>query len=162
MISNNGDGLDIVSQAIEAVGIKHLEQRFFNELSGGERQKVILAMALAQQPELLLLDEPTAHLDISHQVEMLTISKQLNKEQGTTIIAAMHDLNFASLYFQRLILLKEGRIVADGSPQEVLTSPINRRGLLRSSAGRTHPLANVPYIIVLPERRLQSEDAFIK
>ena len=78
-------------------------------------------MALAQEPKLLLLDEPTTHLDISHQVEMLELVKRLNREQGVTIVAAMHDLNLASLFFDRLVLLKEGIIVADGSPQEVLT-----------------------------------------
>ncbi len=92
------------------VGIIELEERRFDELSGGERQKVILAMALAQQPKLLLLDEPIVHLDITHQVEILELVRRLNVEQGLTVIAAMHDLNLAALYFDRLILLKEGRI----------------------------------------------------
>jgi len=152
MLSERGEKeMDIVSQAIEVVGIKPLAQRFFNELSGGERQKVILAMALAQQPRLLLLDEPTAHLDISHQVEILQLVRSLNEEQGTTIIAAMHDLNLASLYFQRLIMLKEGRIFADGTPREVLTPHLIQEVFSASVQVQPHPLlANVPHIVVLP------------
>jgi len=142
--------LDIVNQAMEVVGIRPLGQRFFNELSGGERQKVILAMALAQQPRLLLLDEPTAHLDISHQMEILQLVRRLNEEQGTTIIAAMHDLNLASLYFRRLIMLKEGRIFADGTPKEVLTPPLIQEVFSASVQVQPHPLANVPHIVVLP------------
>ena len=95
-----------VAAAVELLGITELTQRRFDELSGGERQKITLAMALAQQPKLLLLDEPTVHLDISHQVDTLELVRSLNVEQGLTVIAAMHDLNLASLYFDRLILLK--------------------------------------------------------
>ena len=142
---------DIVSQAIEAIGVKPLAQRFFNELSGGERQKVILAMAIAQQPQLLLLDEPTAHLDISHQVEILQLMRNLNKERGITIIAAMHDLNLASLYFHRLVLLKEGSIFADGTPNEVLTPQIIQEVFSASVQVGQHPLANVPYVVILPK-----------
>ena len=142
---------DMTSQAMEAAGVKHLEQRFFNELSVGESQKVVLAMALAQQPKLLLLDEPTAHLDISHQVEILELVKSLNEEQGLTIISAIHDLNLASLYFQRLVLLREGRIVADGTSTEVLTPDSIQEVFSASVQVEQHPQANVPHIIILPK-----------
>jgi iron complex transport system ATP-binding protein len=114
-----------------------LRNRYFNELSGGERQKVILAMALAQEPKLLLLDEPTAHLDISHQVEIMEVVKRLNRQQGITVIAAMHDLNLAALFFDRLVLLKEGAIFADGTPHEVLTASCNRRTSYSSPTWRS-------------------------
>jgi len=140
----------VVNQAMELVGITHLRERFFSELSGGERQKVILGMALAQQPRLLLLDEPTAHLDINHQVEILQLLKRLNHEHGITIIAAMHDLNLASLYFQRLVLLKEGRVFADGTPSAVLTSDIIGQVFSAVVQVQAHPLAGVPYVFVLP------------
>ncbi len=139
----------IVSQAMGTTRTKHLERRLFNELSSGERQKVILAMALAQEPKLLLLDEPTAHLDISHQVEILEAVKQLNQEQGITIISAIHDLNLASLYFQRLVLLKEGRIFTDGGPSQVLTSDTIKEVFSASVQVERHP-SGVPHIIVLP------------
>ncbi len=149
---SDGDMQDhaIVTEAIESVGIGHLGGRFFNELSGGERQKVVLAMALAQQPRLLLLDEPTAHLDINHQVEILELLKRLNQEHGLTIIAAMHDLNMAALYFRRLVMLKAGRIVADGAPGAVLTP-----GMIAEVFGayvqvQSHPSAGVPCVFVLP------------
>ncbi len=139
-----------VTTAMELVGISQLAQRRFDELSGGERQKVILAMALAQQPRLLLLDEPTVHLDISHQVEILERVRSLNVEQGLTVIAAMHDLNLASLYFDRLILLKEGRVSVEGTPAQVLTEDRIKEVFSASVKVELHPATGVPHIIVIP------------
>lgn len=136
--------------ALGLAGINHLENRYFNDLSGGERQKVILAMALAQEPKLLLLDEPTTHLDISHQIEILELVKSLNREQGVTVIAAMHDLNLAALFFDRLVLLKEGAVFADGSPREVLTEDTIQDVFSASVKVSQHPLTSVPHIVVLP------------
>jgi iron complex transport system ATP-binding protein len=96
-----------------------LAKNLFNELSGGERQRVTIAMALAQQPSVLLLDEPTSHLDIKYQIETLELVQRLNKERNMTVLAAMHDLNLAARYFPRLLLFQRG-IVADASPAEVL------------------------------------------
>jgi len=140
-----------VAAAMKLVGISLLAGRRFDELSGGERQKVILAMALAQQPELLLLDEPTAHLDISHQVEILELVRSLNMGQKLTVIAAMHDLNLASLYFDRLILLKEGRSSAEGTPAQVLTESSIREVFSASVRVAPHPATGVPNIIVMPK-----------
>jgi len=140
-----------VAAAVELVGITELTQRRFDELSGGERQKITLAMALAQQPKLLLLDEPTVHLDISHQVDTLELVRSLNVEQGLTVIAAMHDLNLASLYFDRLILLKEGRISAEGTPAQVLTEDIIREVFSASVRVEPHPATGVPHIVVMPK-----------
>jgi iron complex transport system ATP-binding protein len=110
---------EIVQEAMEAAGIVPLAGRIFNELSGGERQRVMIAMAFAQQPRLLLLDEPTSHLDIKYQIETLELVQRLNAERGVTVIAAMHDLNLAARYFPRLLLFQRG-IVADAGPAEVL------------------------------------------
>ncbi len=140
-----------VSNALELVGIGELKERRFDELSGGERQKVILAMALAQQPKLLLLDEPTVHLDITHQVEILELVRRLNIERGLTVIAAMHDLNLASLYFDRLILLKEGRVSADGTPAQVLTEDGIREVFSASVKVEPHPVTGVPHIVIMPK-----------
>ena len=139
-----------VSGALEQVGINELAERRFDELSGGERQKVVLAMALAQQPKMLLLDEPTLHLDITHQVEILEMVRHLNREQGLTVVAAMHDLNLAALYFDRLILLKEGRIQADGAPVQVLTEDMIRDVFSASVRVEAHPVTGVPHIVILP------------
>lgn len=139
-----------VRHAMQLIHIEHLEKRTFNELSGGERQKVILAMALAQQPKLLLLDEPTANLDINHRAEILELVRSLNLEQEVTVVAAMHDLNLAALYFDRLILLKEGAVFADGTPTEVLTEGIIQEVFSASVRIIQHPSANVPHVFVLP------------
>ncbi len=141
---------DAVMQTVETVGIRHLAGRYFSELSGGERQKVVLAMALAQEPKLLLLDEPTTHLDISHQVEVLELLTEMNKKQQLTIIAAMHDLNLASAYFKRLVLLKGGTILADGTPDKVLTPDTIAAAYSLPVHIQPHPLTGVPCVVVLP------------
>lgn len=141
----------VVEQAMELVGIEELKDRYFNELSGGERQKAVLAMALAQEPKLLLLDEPTAHLDINHQVEIIELVRNLNRVDGLTVIGAMHDLNMAALYFDRLILLKDGRIFADGRPDEVLTEDTIREVFSASVQVTQHPSTHTPHIVVIPK-----------
>jgi iron complex transport system ATP-binding protein len=95
--------------------------RSLDHLSGGERQRVLIARALAQEPCIMLLDEPTAFLDIRHQVEIMNLLKSLNKKEGLTVLAVTHDINLASLYCDRIILLDKGEIHADGPPAEVMT-----------------------------------------
>ena len=107
--------------AIERVGVGHLLGRDARELSLGERQLVLLALAVAQAAPLLVLDEPTVHLDLRHQVGTMELLVDLNERDGTTVVAVLHDLGLAALFFPRLVLLDAGRIVADGSPAEVLT-----------------------------------------
>jgi iron complex transport system ATP-binding protein len=141
----------VVRCAMELVGIEQFANRTFNELSGGERQKAILAIALAQEPELLLLDEPTAHLDVNHQVEILELVKGLNREQGVTVVGAIHDLNLAALYFDRLVLLKEGIIFAEGSPSAVLTERTIHDAFGALVQIAQHPSTKVPHIIILPK-----------
>jgi len=152
LFSNDGEqDHRVVQQVIECIGIAALKERFFNELSGGERQKAILAMALAQEPKLLLLDEPTAHLDINHQVEILDLVKSLNREQWLTVIGAVHDLNLAALYFDRIILLKEGRIFDDGPPAEVLTEKAIEEVFSASVLVTEHPVTKAPHILITPK-----------
>jgi len=140
----------VVQQAIELIGLASLKDRFFNELSGGERQKAILAMALAQEPKVLLLDEPTAHLDINHQMEILELVKRLNREQGVTVIAAIHDLNLAAIYFDRLILLKDGRIFTDGNPETLLTAETIEEVFAASVHVTQHPITKSPHVFIIP------------
>jgi iron complex transport system ATP-binding protein len=108
--------------ALATVGAQDLAFRRVDELSGGERQNVVLARALAQETPVLLLDEPTANLDIGHQVLIARLLRRLAREQGVAVLAALHDLTLASLYCDRLLLLAEGQVVAGGSPEEVLTA----------------------------------------
>lgn len=110
----------VVAEAIERVGLGHLLGRDARELSLGERQLVLLAMAVAQEAPLLILDEPTVHLDLRHQVEVMDLLLDLNARLGTTVLAVLHDLVLAAHFFPRLVLLDGGRVVADGPPAEVL------------------------------------------
>src|SRR5919108_3797332 len=113
--------LEVARQSMEMTATLALADRYLHELSGGEKQRVVIARALAQEPEILLLDEPSAFLDLRHQVHILELMRRLNRERQLTIIAAMHDLNLAALFFPRLLMLSDGRVHRDGSPAEVLT-----------------------------------------
>jgi iron complex transport system ATP-binding protein len=113
--------LEIAKKAMEWTEILPISQRSIDELSGGERKRVFIARALAQEPEMILLDEPTSNLDIHHQVEFLDLVLSLNREKGLTILMASHDLNLASEYCDRLIFLQSGKIYKMGSPEEVMT-----------------------------------------
>lgn len=113
--------LAVAQHAMEQTGVAELATREVHALSGGERQRVILARALAQEPRVLLLDEPTAFLDIKHQVAVYDLMKQLSREQGLAVVAILHDLNLAALYCDRLLLLKSGHTFCQGTPEEVLT-----------------------------------------
>jgi len=114
-------------RTIEAMALTDtvtLSAKRFNEISGGERQRVVLASALAQDPEILLLDEPTVYLDLKHQIQFYDILERLNAERGLTIISVTHDVNLAARYARRVIAIRAGRLVVDGSPDEVLTSQL--------------------------------------
>jgi iron complex transport system ATP-binding protein len=113
--------LEIAKKAMEWTEILPISQRPIDELSGGERKRVYIARALTQEPEVILLDEPTTNLDIHHQVESLDLVLSLNREKGLTILMASHDLNLASEYCDRLILLQHGKIFHMGPPDEVMT-----------------------------------------
>ncbi len=113
--------LGLAREAMERTGIGHLSRRAVQALSGGERQRAIIARALAQQPDVLLLDEPTSHLDIRHQVEIYDLMTELNAERGLTIVSVLHDLNLAAMYFRTVAMLAEGRVHSVGTPAEVLT-----------------------------------------
>jgi iron complex transport system ATP-binding protein len=112
---------EIVAQILEYLGIGNLTMRYFNELSGGEQQKVIIARALAQQPKIMLLDEPTSSLDIKHQLEILCIIRSLTESNHCSVIISMHDLNLACRFSDRIIMIKNGKIFAAGNPKSVVT-----------------------------------------
>jgi len=138
-----------VFRALEVTGVSELADRPVTELSGGEFQRAVIAKALAQEPELLLLDEPTAHLDISYQMQIFEIIAGLNREEGLTVLAALHDINLAAAFFGRIILIREGRIYIDGAREKAFT-PENVASVFDwpvktvSEGGRT---------IIVPERR---------
>ncbi|GHC60022.1 ABC transporter ATP-binding protein [Streptomyces flavofungini] len=115
-----------VTEAMARTDVAELAERSVDELSGGQRQRVWIAMALAQETELLLLDEPTTYLDISHQVEVLDLVRQLNHDRGRTVVVVLHDLNQAARYADHLVAMKAGRLVARGTPAEVVTEELVR------------------------------------
>jgi len=113
--------VEMARESLARTGCAHLASRNVNELSGGERQRVLIARALAQEPQVLLLDEPTVYLDLRHQLDFVDLLLRFHREEDLTVVWVCHDLNLASLACQRLLLLKDGRIHALGSPAEVLT-----------------------------------------
>ncbi|HEV8343536.1 MAG TPA: heme ABC transporter ATP-binding protein [Candidatus Binatia bacterium] len=116
--------LEVARKSMELTEILSLADRYLHELSGGEKQRVMIARALAQEPEMLLLDEPSAFLDLKHQVQVFELVRRLNREQGLTVVAALHDLNLAALFFSRLVMLRDGRVYRDGTPAAVLTEEV--------------------------------------
>ena len=121
-ILERDEDFEIATEAMDMTGVAHLADRPITNLSGGEKQGVIIARALAQRPSILLLDEPTAFLDIKHQVDVYDILTRLNRERGMTIVAVSHDLNLASHYCERVLVFKEGRLMFDGPPEEAITT----------------------------------------
>ncbi len=112
---------EIVKEAMLNTSTWHLKDKSINEISGGEKQRVVIARALTQQPKVLLLDEPISHLDIKYQIEILDLCKRLNKEQNITVITTLHDINMASRYSDYIVLLKEGNIKEVDVPHKTLT-----------------------------------------
>ena len=113
--------LDIVYDTLRMLGISHLAMRQFNELSAGQHQKVMLARGLVQEPEILLLDEPTSNLDIRHQLDVTKMLKRLSEERGILIVMISHDINIAAKFADKVILMFQGRIFDVGTPKEVIT-----------------------------------------
>lgn len=148
--SESAEDLNIVRAALEMTGCLHLRERLITELSGGERQRVMIARALAQQPKILLLDEPTSHLDIGYQQEILDLVKRLSTTGGLTVVAVLHDLNVAAYYCNELILISGGSIYACGAPADVLTAE-NIGAVYRTRVLVTpHPLLGTPVVSQLP------------
>ncbi len=114
--------LKVIDWAMESTGIMELKDRFVESLSGGQRQRAWIAMALAQETEILVLDEPTTYLDMSHQLEILQLLKKLNKENRTTIVIVLHELNNAAKFADHIIGMKEGGLVFEGTPKDVITT----------------------------------------
>jgi len=143
---------DIALNMLALTDVGHLAHHPITALSGGERQRVFIARALAQQPQVLLLDEPNAHLDIAHQIEIFDIIRKLNRESGLTVVSVSHDLNLAAAYSDRIAMMVCGSIPAVGTPREVLTESrildVFRTPVLVDA----HPLGASPRVTLIPSR----------
>ena len=137
----------VARQAMERTQTAHLAHRLIGTLSGGERQRVVVARALAQEPSVLLLDEPTTHLDVNHQFGLIVLVKHLVADYQLAALIILHDLNLASLYCEELILLAEGRIAAQGRPEEVLTQARISRAYRADVLVMAHPQTGRPVIV---------------
>ncbi|MGQ0773134.1 MAG: ABC transporter ATP-binding protein [Pseudonocardiales bacterium] len=144
-----------VAEALSWTGMTEFAERTVDQLSGGQRQRAWISMALAQGTDLILLDEPTTFLDRAHQVDVLDRVERLHTEAGRTVVMVLHDLNMAARYAQRLIAMRAGRIVADGTPAEVLTEPLLREVFELDAHVLTDPVAGTPLIVPIGRRNRQ-------
>lgn len=142
----------VLEDALKLTDTSSLRERKTCELSGGEMQRVVLAQGFAQEPRLLLLDEPTSHLDIAHQVQVLDLIKKLQENRNLTVIVVLHDLNLAASYCDRLILLEEGTIFTEGPAENVLTYQ-NIEAIYKTVVVvKKSPVNLKPYVILVPEK----------
>ena len=133
--------------ALEQVDALHLKESHINEISGGEQQRVLLARALAQDTPILLMDEPTAHLDLRHQLDLLKLIAQHAREKNLTVVVALHDLNLASLFADRIAIVQDGQLCVAGSPQETLTEKILNSVYNVPVHVARHPDTGAPFIV---------------
>jgi iron complex transport system ATP-binding protein len=143
----------VVERVLQQTGLQELRHRLMTALSGGEQRRVILARALAQEPQVLLLDEPTAHLDLKYQAEVLTLVQRLACQEGLTVAIALHDLNQAALCAHRIGLLTKGSLVALGSPDAVLTPDRLTQAYGVAVVVTPHPIYGTPMIAPLLDHR---------
>jgi iron complex transport system ATP-binding protein len=142
----------VVAEALAWTGLSDLADRPVDTLSGGQRQRAWISMALAQGTDLLLLDEPTTYLDLSHQIDVLELVARLHAERGRTVVVVLHDLNLAARYAQRLVAMKDGALVTSGTPDEVLTEDLLARVFDLEARVLPDPVTGTP--MVVPVRRL--------
>lgn len=152
------EDLRIAQRAMLLTDTLKFKERLLDELSGGERQLVLIARALAQEPKLLILDEPTTHLDITHQVIILDLLKKLNRQLNLTVIMVLHDLNLASEYCERLILISEGRIHCQGNPEEVMQYQLIEEVYKTVVVVQKNPISRKPFILMVSKEVSEQEN----
>lgn len=140
----------IANEALVLTDTLNLKKTMIDELSSGERQRVFVAKALAQEPSLLLLDEPTSHLDIGHQIQILDLLKKLNRDTGLTTLMVLHDLNLAAEYCNRIVLMDKGSIFKEGVPDDVLTYQHVEAVYQTVVVVQKNPITKKPYVILVP------------
>ena len=149
--------LEIARNAMTITGVEHLARRRLDQLSGGEQQRVFIARAICQQPEILLLDEPTAALDLSHQVRLMDLLEGLKNSQGVTVVMVSHDLNLAAMYADRLLLLSKGSVARMGTPEEVIDYEMLEKVYGCEVLVDQSPLGEYPRVHLVPKRYLNEK-----
>lgn len=142
--------LELAERAMAFTNVQHLAGRRFDQLSAGERQRVFIARAICQQPRIIVLDEPTAPLDLAHQIHVMDLLERLRMEGKITVIMVSHDLNLAAMYADRLLLLKEGKVVSVGKPEEVLTFETLEQAYGCVLLVDENPVKKVPRVTLVP------------
>lgn len=138
---------EAIALAMEAMGVSSLANARVDELSGGQRQRVWLAMAMAQETSVLLLDEPTTYLDIAYQIEILDSLRELNHARGTTLVMVLHDINLSARYATHLVAMARGRVIAQGSPQDVVTPGLIKATFELDSRVVDDPVSGTPLVV---------------
>lgn len=149
----------VIDHCLASTDTAEVSARDLRELSGGERQRVLLAQALAQEPRLLLLDEPTAHLDIGHQAAMMDMIQSLNARHGLTVVMILHDLNLAAEYCRKIVLLSQGALFACGAPADVLTYQNIEQVYSTVVVVNNNPVTKNPNVLLVPQRYLSAKTA---
>ena len=144
--------MEIAKQAIAFTGVEHLTHRKLDQLSGGEQQRVFIARAICQEPDVILLDEPTASLDLAHQVRVMDLMEKLKAEKGVTVVMVSHDVNLAAMYGDQLLLLSNGQIVCQGLPDEVLTFQTLEEAYGCTLLVDESPLGKIPRVTLVPQK----------
>lgn len=139
-------------EAMRFTGVEQFADRRLDQLSGGERQRVMIARAICQEPKIILLDEPTTALDPAHQLKIMDLMEKFRKEKNTTVIMVSHDLNLAALYSDRLLLMKNGKVVVIGTPAEVFVSEFIEKSYECDLLIDKNPVGNVPRVMPIPEK----------
>jgi iron complex transport system ATP-binding protein len=148
--------INIAKQAISFTGVEHLADRKLDHLSGGEQQRVFLARAICQEPEIILLDEPTSSLDLAHQIRIMDLMRRLMEEKSITVVMVSHDVNLASMYADELLLLSKGSIIKKGLPEKVLTFETLEKAYDCKLLVDKSPVGKFPRITLIPQRFLDN------
>lgn len=147
-----------VATALARTDTLHLADREVDSLSGGQRQRVWIAMALAQDPQVLLLDEPTTFLDVSHQLDVLDLLRALNTERGTTVVMVLHDLNLAARYADQLVVMQHGRVLATGTPAQVVTPAVVQEAFALTAQVIDDPVTGTPMVVPVSRSHRTTEE----
>lgn len=138
-----------------------LRDRPVDELSGGQRQRAWIAMLLAQETPVMLLDEPTTYLDIAHQLEVLELCRRLNREQGRTVVLVLHDLDQACRYADHLVVMREGRVLATGAPEQVMTAGLVAEAFGLEALVQRHPVTGTPMVVPIAPLSSADDEAIV-